>query len=217
MEPLLQFVQKFKKNPVTGEPFDPKSIIKINFANNTNDDSEECRFQCPALFKAFTKNSHIVCIRTSGNVYCYEAIEQLNLKTKNWKDLVSDVPFTRKDIITIQDPSQLEKFNISTFYYIQNRLRVETEEEIAERKDPKGKIKTMSNETREILQELEKTYKETTEETVEEKKPDKFNAGKLDLAIIISYINRISFFSPLLHWSSLFFVHIYCYGTSVNL
>lgn len=31
-----------------------------------------------------------------------QAIEQLNLKTKNFKDLLTDEPFTRNDIITIQ-------------------------------------------------------------------------------------------------------------------
>lgn len=31
-----------------------------------------------------------------------QAVEQLNFKTKNLKDLLTDEPFTRKDIITIQ-------------------------------------------------------------------------------------------------------------------
>lgn len=79
------------------------------------------------LFKPFTKNSHIVAVSTSGNVYCYEAIEQLNIKGKNWKDLINDTPFTRADIITLQDPNNLKKFNISTFHHIKNNLKVETE------------------------------------------------------------------------------------------
>lgn len=41
-------------------------------------------------------------IKTTGNVYCWEAVEELNVKPKNWKDLLTDEPFTRKDIIHIQ-------------------------------------------------------------------------------------------------------------------
>lgn len=31
-----------------------------------------------------------------------QAIKELNIKTKNWKELLTDEPFTRADIITIQ-------------------------------------------------------------------------------------------------------------------
>lgn len=81
------------------------------------------------MYKVFNENSHIVAIKTTGNVFSYEvgivlyyifvntlhtyilgnifslnlqAIEELNLKTKNFKDLLTSEPFTRKDIITIQ-------------------------------------------------------------------------------------------------------------------
>lgn len=179
LEAIANFLKHFKKNPITGSPMDAKTLVKLNFAKNTNDDSEETiRFQCPALFRPFTKNSHIIAIASTGNVFCYEAIEQLNIKTKNWKDLITDQPFTRKDLITIQDPSRLEKFDISKFYYIQNKLRVETDEERAEKKDPTGRIQKMSLEMKETLQELESTYKERTQEAIEEQKvPDKFNAA----------------------------------------
>jgi peptidyl-prolyl cis-trans isomerase-like protein 2 len=57
----------------------------------------------------------------------YQAVEQLNIKTKTWKDLLSDEPFQRKDLITLQDPSNLEKFNLSTFHHLKNNLKVENE------------------------------------------------------------------------------------------
>ena len=47
-------------------------------------------------------------IKTSGNVYAYEAVQELNIKPKFMKDLMTDQPFTRKDIIHIQDPMNLE-------------------------------------------------------------------------------------------------------------
>lgn len=94
----------------------------MNFFKNAQED-----YHCPVLFKPFTKNSYIVAIKTTGNVFCNEAVEQLNIKGKNWKDLLNDTPFTRSDIITIQDPNNLNKFNISTFHHIIKNLRVETE------------------------------------------------------------------------------------------
>ena len=55
----------------------------------------------PVTFKTFNENTHIVAIKVSGNVYEAETIERLNAKTKNWRDLLSDEPFTRKDIIDL--------------------------------------------------------------------------------------------------------------------
>ncbi len=36
-----------------------------------------------------------------------QAIEELNIKQKYWKDLLTDDAFTRKDIIHLQDPLNL--------------------------------------------------------------------------------------------------------------
>ncbi|KAH8319614.1 hypothetical protein KR074_002354 [Drosophila pseudoananassae] len=173
-EAILNFLKTFKINPITGQKMDSKALVKLNFHKNANDE-----YHCPALFKPFSKNSHIVAVATTGNVYCWEAIEQLNIKTKNWKDLVDDTPFQRKDIITIQDPQRLEKFDISTFHHIRKNLRVLTEEEQLERKDPaSGRIKTMNLETKETLAQLEKDYQPTEEEASTSKRTaDKFNAA----------------------------------------
>lgn len=130
----------------------------------------------------------------------------MNIKTSNWKDLINDQPFTRKDIITIQDPSNAMKFNLSSFHHIKNNIRMEDEgkllinihslfsidflllrvkflkffvETARERNNPNARLKTVSVETKEILSELEKNYKPTTSGTKDEasmKKADKFNA-----------------------------------------
>lgn len=60
-------------------------------------------------------------------------MEQLNVKTRNWKDLVNDEPFTRKELVTIQDPTNPTKFNLSTFHHIKNNLRVEDEGNLIDR------------------------------------------------------------------------------------
>ncbi len=75
-------------------------------------------------FKVLTEHSPIVAVRPTGNVYAKEAVDTLNVKAKNWKDLLTDEPFTRADLITIQDPSDLSKFNIQTFFHLQHAASV---------------------------------------------------------------------------------------------
>lgn len=48
----------------------------------------------------------------------------MNIKTKNWKDLLNDEPFQRKDIITLQDPTNLSKFNIAKFHHVVKKIKV---------------------------------------------------------------------------------------------
>ena len=38
--------------------------------------------------------------------------------------MLNDVPFTRKDIITIQDPTNLDKFNLANFYHMKKGIKV---------------------------------------------------------------------------------------------
>ncbi|XP_012057135.1 PREDICTED: peptidyl-prolyl cis-trans isomerase-like 2 [Atta cephalotes] len=175
LEAILQYIKQYKHNPITGKPLDAKSLVKLNFYKNSQNE-----YQCPVLFKLFTKHSHIVAIKTTGNVFSYEAVEQLNIKTGNWKDLMNDQPFTRKDIITIQDPNNAMKFNLSTFHHIKNNIRVEDEEIVRERNNPNAKLKTVSAETKEILIELEREYKPAKSNEKDElsmQKADKFNAA----------------------------------------
>jgi hypothetical protein len=42
------------------------------------------------------------CYCLPGNVYSWDALEELCIKPKNWKDLLTEEPFTRKDIIHLQ-------------------------------------------------------------------------------------------------------------------
>lgn len=43
-----------------------------------------------------------------------QAVRELNIKAKNWKDLLTDEPFTRADIITIQDPNNVDASKLLT-------------------------------------------------------------------------------------------------------
>jgi peptidyl-prolyl cis-trans isomerase-like protein 2 len=85
---------------VTGEKLDADQLIYLHFHKNS-----QGKYHCPLTFKEFTQNSYIVAIRTSGNVFCYEAIQEFNVKPGIWKDMIDDTKFSKEDIITIQNPA----------------------------------------------------------------------------------------------------------------
>ena len=110
---ILPFLKKFGVNPITGKKCDAKQLIHLHYHKNAQGE-----YHCPVTYKLFSPNSHIVAIRPTGHVYCFEAIDTLNLKTKHMRDLLDDVPFTRSDVITLQDPHNLDKFNLASFHHI---------------------------------------------------------------------------------------------------
>lgn len=169
---IQKFLKKYGRDPATGEKLHSKDLIKLNFFKN-----QAGKYHCPTTFKVFNENTHIVAIRTTGNVFCYDAVERLNIKPGHWKDLVSDEPFVRKDIITIQDPSNLDKFNMANFYHLRQNLKLVDEEEEAARKDPRYNLNAVNSATKAVLDELESTYK-PPEKTVDAKpKADSINAA----------------------------------------
>ena len=56
--------------------------------------------------------------------FLFKAIEKLNIKPSYWKDLVTDEPFTRNDVIHIQDPTNLDKFNFAQFFHVRKKLKL---------------------------------------------------------------------------------------------
>ncbi|XP_006894666.1 PREDICTED: peptidyl-prolyl cis-trans isomerase-like 2-like [Elephantulus edwardii] len=174
---ILPWLKKYGTNPSNGEKLDRKSLIELKFAKNN-----EGEYHCPVLFTVFTNNSHIVAIRTTGNVYAFEAVEQLNIKAKNFRDLLTDEPFSRQDIITLQDPTNLDKFNVSNFYHVKNNMKVTDPDEEKAKQDPSYYLKNTNTETRETLHELYKEFKgdevlAATMKAPEKKKVDKLNAA----------------------------------------
>ncbi|XP_030856393.1 RING-type E3 ubiquitin-protein ligase PPIL2 [Strongylocentrotus purpuratus] len=176
---IVPFIKKYKANPITGQALDAKSLIKLNFHKNTDG-----KYHCPVTFKVFNENTHIVAVKTTGNVYCYEAIEQLNIKAKNWKDLLTDETFKRSDLITIQDPGQLDKFNISAFHHIKNNLKVEDEAEKKARKDPKYTLNKTNVETEDILGTLYKEYQPMDGKEEKKQRADKLNSAHYSTGMV---------------------------------
>lgn len=60
-----------------------------------------------------------------------QAIEELNIKSKYWKDLLTDEPFSRKDIIHLQDPMNLAGRNMQQFDHVKRNLKLISDEEEA--------------------------------------------------------------------------------------
>lgn len=168
----MGYLKQYKHNPVTGKPLDVKSLIKLNFHKNSKGE-----YHCPVLYKVFSKHTHLVAIETTGNVYSFEAVDQLNIKTKSFKDLLTDEPFQRKHIMTLQDPNELSKFDLTKFHHLKNNLRVLTDEEKEQLKDPESRLKTVTNETRDILDTFKREYKPAEAKVEEKVRADAVNAA----------------------------------------
>ncbi|KAI1005749.1 Peptidyl-prolyl cis-trans isomerase-like 2 [Podosphaera aphanis] len=146
LEVILQWLDKHGTNPVTGKPLAKKELIKLNFHRNGDTDAQngstgttgdvKGEMVDPVTFKVFTDNTHIVAIRngSEANVFAWETVDRLNIKAKMWRDLVSDNEFSRSDIITLQDPQNLESRDLSKFKFVENGDTVLTEEQEKERK-----------------------------------------------------------------------------------
>ncbi|GIL92386.1 hypothetical protein Vretifemale_19860, partial [Volvox reticuliferus] len=143
---IVPYIMKFKKHPVTGEPLQLKDLTRLNF--NKNADGE---FTCPVMGKVFTEHTHIVAVRTTGNVYCWEAVEELCVKPRNWKDLLTDEPFTRKDIIHIQDPLNLSGRTIDQFDHVKRQLTLDEDEEGAEGAAAGSSIRNVTEDMKRVL------------------------------------------------------------------
>ncbi|BDA49532.1 Peptidyl-prolyl cis-trans isomerase-like 2 [Coccomyxa sp. Obi] len=149
---IVPYVMKFKKHPVTGDPLSLKDVVKLNFHKNSDGE-----YMCPVLNKVFTEHTHIVAIRTTGNVYCWEAVEELNIKPKYWKDLLDDTPFVRKDIIHLQDPLNLQAKNLENFDHVKKNLSLEDADALAAQEaDPMFSIKTegLSEDMKRVMSKL---------------------------------------------------------------
>lgn len=76
--------------------------------------------------QVFNEHTHLVAIKTASgaNVYSRESIDRLNIKPNAMRDLMSDEPFTKADIITLQDPLNIEQRDLSQFDYVKRELKI---------------------------------------------------------------------------------------------
>ncbi|PMD59049.1 peptidyl-prolyl cis-trans isomeras-like protein-like 2 [Hyaloscypha bicolor E] len=149
VEVVTQWLEKHGTNPVTGKPLKDKDLIRLNFARNGDTDAHDGgggagegkgEMVDPVTFKVFTDNTHIVAIRhgSEANVFAWETVERLNIKPKMWLDLVDNRKFGRSNIITLQDPQNIESRDLSQFKFLKDGETVLTKEQEAERQ--KGSV-----------------------------------------------------------------------------
>ena len=72
---IVPYLKKFRRHPVTGNPLAAGDLVKLHFHKNGDG-----KYHCPVLFKVFNSHTHIVAIKTTGNVYSYEAVKELNVR-----------------------------------------------------------------------------------------------------------------------------------------
>ena len=113
---IMGFLKEHKCNPITSEPMRFKDLVQLTMSKNSDG-----KWHCPVTFKVFNNNTRICAVKTSGYVYAYDAVAELNIKAKNWKDLMTDAPFKRSDIIMLQDPEDDDlngRRDIANFTYL---------------------------------------------------------------------------------------------------
>ncbi|KAL0332343.1 UNVERIFIED_CONTAM: Peptidyl-prolyl cis-trans isomerase CYP65 [Sesamum calycinum] len=64
---IIPYIRKYGRNPVTGAPLKQEDLISLTFHKNS-----EGEYHCPVLNKVFTEFTHIVAVKTTGNVFCHE-------------------------------------------------------------------------------------------------------------------------------------------------
>lgn len=106
------FVRRYGVDPATGQRLGREGLTVLHFHRNAAG-----RYHCPVLYKEFTAYTKIAAVRTTGNVYSYEAIAELNLRAGNMRDLLDGTPFAREDVIVLQDPEHPERRDVGGFYY----------------------------------------------------------------------------------------------------
>ncbi len=163
---LLEYVTKYHKNPITGKNhLSLKDIISLNIAQDKNGN-----FICPVTLKVLNNSLKIIAIPETGNVFSNTAYQELNVSMNNYKDLINDKPFEKKNVIVLNDP--LHKRVVKNFYY----------QNIEEQKDYMNKLVNNKKEfdkndnERNIL--LDYKYKKIVNDIKKNKINDEYNGIK---------------------------------------
>ena len=158
---LLEYMTKYHRNPVSGrKPFSIKELVDLNIAKDKNGD-----FICPVTLKALNSSLKIVAIPETGNVYSNMAYQELNVSMNNYRDLINDKPFEKKNVIVINDP--LHKKIVKIFYF-QN---MEEEKEYMNKLVNNKKEFDRSDNERNIL--LDNKYKKIVKDVEDNNDEDK--------------------------------------------
>ncbi|KAG7532068.1 hypothetical protein FFLO_03876 [Filobasidium floriforme] len=117
---IVPYIRKYGTNPATGTPLTTNELVKLNFFKNA-----EGSYHDPITYKPLSQHTHIVFLKTTGNVYDMSSLHMLAIKTKTFRDLIDESPFTKSDVVTIQDPENLGARDLSSYDYVKSDKRVE--------------------------------------------------------------------------------------------
>ena len=112
---FMQIIPYLRHNgnvhPFKGTELKPSDLIRLTFHKKPIENGSGNEFYCPITRKTLNEHSKIVANKKSGQVYSWEAVERLNIEKGNWNDLMTDEPFTRQDLIILQDPQYPRDFS----------------------------------------------------------------------------------------------------------
>jgi peptidyl-prolyl cis-trans isomerase-like protein 2 len=179
---ILPYILKHKADPVTGIAMTSKELVALQMDRN----EDTGQWQCPVINKPFLNHTKIVAIiqndRSTANVYSYEAVSELNIKAKNYCDLISGEKFNREtDMILLQDPNDEELCRLRDINHFKhtNSLREQANEMLNKSKNIQlsitaSRIIEKMKRKREDDGEKEGKTKENQSSTEESKKPKIF-------------------------------------------
>jgi len=155
-----------------------------------------------------SKISKLKAIKTSGRVYLWDTIEQLNLKAKNMRDLVSDEEFTRSDLIILQDPMDLDRQNISTF---KNQQEDQTKPETDGKSAAEGMLNSSlcRSDSRQNLEGERSCRKDTREGQGDRHESGEGSCGTNVIDALSAEISSIQCRS-IQHWKSSCIIYFHC-------
>ena len=163
---LLEYVTKFHKNPVTGKNhLSLKDIISLNISKDKNNN-----FICPVTLKQLNSSLKIIAIPETGNVFSNMAYQELNVSMNNYRDLINDKPFDKKNVIILNNP--LHKKIVKNFYF-QN---IEEEKEYMNKLVNNKKEFDKNNNEKNIL--LDYKYKKIVKDVENDDIKNKYNGIK---------------------------------------
>lgn len=174
---IIAYIKRFGVNPVSGAKLEVNDLMPMHFHSNG-----EGKFHCPVTHKVFTNHSHVVANMMSGHVYSFDAVDQLNRKTKNFKDLITSQVFKWADIVTIQDPDDATSREVDKFYFMQAGQQDEVIKTITHRESEvvkaskqekirkNGALDRINDEKRQIAEEREAA--EANKKVLEDSQPE---------------------------------------------
>ena len=176
---IIPYIAKFHKNPISGNNMTVKDLIHLNIKRGNNGD-----LLCPISLKELNYNMKIIAIKETGNVYSYDVYKKLNKDISNYKDLLTDIPFKKENVILLNDPNN--KKLIPSFNYIKHKDEVVFMTKLVNETEDHEKVKEIN---------LPSNYEEIIENYEKDNSKDK--QRRLEVIDIINNKESISFVDSL--------------------